>query len=400
MKFGKIVGSILIIVGTCVGAGILALPIVCANVGFIMAAILMLGIWALMTYTAFLILEVNLICSDNSNSFGTMAYKTLGKSAQIITWIVFLLLLYSLLSAYTAGATSLLQDLLYSTSNIYFPTWVCASIFVCVLGAVVFCSTKAVDYVNRFLLTTKGVLLFTSIALLIFNIDLSNIYYNAELHSEKYLLVAAPIFLCAFGFHVVIPSLRNYIGFNRKALQFIIFCGTTICLLIYLLWLLAVLGVVPLTAIKNGGNSIDKLVNAISKLISNKTAIASINCFASISMTTSFLGVALSIFDFLADGCKRANTKLGRLQTALITFIPPIIFVIYFPQGFVMALGYASIFVAILLVIFPAIMTYKLKKTSDMSNKNNLLFNKYILFGVIAIGIAIVLLQIIATVYF
>lgn len=62
----------------------------------------------------------------------------------------------------------------------------------------------------------------------------------------------------------------------------------------------------------------------------------------------NFLGVSLGLFDFLADGFKQSNTHGGRFRTALLTFVPPFMFAILYPQRFILALGYAAIFVAIL----------------------------------------------------
>ncbi|MBU0744814.1 MAG: tyrosine-specific transport protein [Gammaproteobacteria bacterium] len=407
MNRGKIAGSVLIVIGTCIGGGILALPMLSAASGILMSSILLIGIWLLMTLTALLVLEVNLYCPNESNSFGAMAYKTLGKTGQIITWITWLLLLYALLAAYTSGATVLLKNLFFTAGNINLPMWLTAALFICTLGGMVFWSTKAVDHTNRFLMTFKGLLLVSSIALLLPYINLSDTLFNQDIYHNKYLGIAAPIFLFSFGFHIVIPSLRSYIGDKRKELRLIILCGSSIPLIIYLLWLLATLGTVPLDgatnsfdAIKQNGDSIDGLINAISSIINNKWVTASITGFSNISVTTSFLGVSLSLFDFLADGCKRANTRFGRLQTALITFIPPLIFTLYYPKGFIMALEYAAFFVAILLVILPAMMAYKLRQEKDLLAANKILFNKFLLIGIILAGVVLMILQIISGIIF
>lgn len=60
------------------------------------------------------------------------------------------------------------------------------------------------------------------------------------------------------------------------------------------------------------------------------------------ALATSFLGVALGLFDYLADLFQRSNTAAGRLQTGAITFPPPLAFALFYPRGFVMALGYAG----------------------------------------------------------
>ncbi|NQY89913.1 MAG: hypothetical protein HRT51_19660 [Colwellia sp.] len=49
----KIIDSILIIAGTSIGAGMLALPVASAGLGFSTAVIILLIIWLLMTYTPY-----------------------------------------------------------------------------------------------------------------------------------------------------------------------------------------------------------------------------------------------------------------------------------------------------------------------------------------------------------
>jgi len=84
----RLLGSILLIVGTSIGAGMLALPIATAQLGFFGSLILLFVCWFIMTAGAFLILEVNLWMPLNSN-LNTMAKTTIGPLGQIISWLSF-----------------------------------------------------------------------------------------------------------------------------------------------------------------------------------------------------------------------------------------------------------------------------------------------------------------------
>ena len=55
----KTIGSMLIVAGTTIGAGMLALPIASAGLGFTTALSLIFLTWVLMTYTALLMLELH-----------------------------------------------------------------------------------------------------------------------------------------------------------------------------------------------------------------------------------------------------------------------------------------------------------------------------------------------------
>src|SRR3990167_6039349 len=149
----KLIGGILLVVGTTIGAGMLALPIATAQLGFWASVALLIGCWGVMTVCAFLFLEVNLWLPPNTNLI-SMAGVTLGRWGQVISWLAYLLLLYSILSAYIAGGGDLFHYLL-KTSGIDMPLSVASIIFTAVFGAVVYLGMRAVDYVNRGLMFGK-----------------------------------------------------------------------------------------------------------------------------------------------------------------------------------------------------------------------------------------------------
>ncbi|WP_328287250.1 aromatic amino acid transport family protein, partial [Legionella pneumophila] len=100
----KLIGGILLIVGTSIGGGMLALPVSTAEVGFTNSLFFLFFCWLVMTAGALLILEVNLRLPAGSNMI-SMAKSTLGLPGQVIAWITYLLLLYTLLAAYISGGS-------------------------------------------------------------------------------------------------------------------------------------------------------------------------------------------------------------------------------------------------------------------------------------------------------
>lgn len=368
VPFGKKLGSTLIVVGTAIGAGMLALPMTSATSGLIPSLLLVLGIWALMTFTGLLVLEVNLTLPLYKNNFNSMARSTLGRPGEAVAWISCLLLLYALTAAYISGNGSLLSELIKTYFNHQVEPKVNAIIFTLVFGSVVFWSTGLVDIVNRFLMSIKGLFLIIMLILLLPHVNFAQM---AQSHPHA-LLAAAPIFLTAFGYHTVIPSLTNYIGKEAKTLKWIIVCGTIIPLIIYTLWLICALCIIPMIgsesfiALEQGGSSVGQFVSILTDIVQNKGVTLAVNGFANIAMTTSFLGVSLGLFDFLADAFRRQNHRFGRMQTALLTFVPPFLFALFYPKGFILALGYAGICVGVLEIILPALMVYRLRKRGEV----------------------------------
>jgi len=376
ISVGKFIGCVMIVVGSAIGAGVLAMPIQLSAAGFVWSSIAMLVAWVLLTITGLLIIEMNLALPSQACSFGSMATKTLGAPGKIVTWVSYLSLLCSLVAAYMTGESSLITNLIKFTLHITVPSYVSAILFTLILGSAVFSGTKTVDFFNRGLISVKGLLLIATLVLVLPHINVDHLFANQDIGRVKYLFIASPIFLHLFNYHFVLPSLRIYVGDKPKELKWIVISGTTISLIIYLLWAAAALGTVPLTG-DNSFTSLTQLgypadspdfVKVITTIMNNKWVAASIHGFFNVSMTTSFLGVSLGLFDFLADGFKRPNTRFGRFQTSCLTFIPPLIFAIFYPHGFLMALIYAASFIAVLCMILPALMVYRLRKSTELKS--------------------------------
>ena len=83
-------GSTFIVAGMAIGAGMLAIPLATAQLGFMNGLVLMFSCWGLMMVSALVMLEVTLSFDKNKNSFSQMAAITLGKPGKIIMYISFL----------------------------------------------------------------------------------------------------------------------------------------------------------------------------------------------------------------------------------------------------------------------------------------------------------------------
>lgn len=83
-----------------------------------------------------------------------------------------------------------------------------------------------------------------------------------------------------------------------------------------------------------------------------------LNAFSYMALASSFLGVSLGLFDYIADMLKFTDTPSGRAKSALITFVPPTIGALLFPNGFLYAIGFAGLAATIWAVIVPALMAH------------------------------------------
>lgn len=358
----KTFGSILVAAGTAIGAGMLALPLVTAGMGYTLSAVLFLFVWALVFYSALLTLEVNLAFKAPHNSYATMARATLGRGGQYITVATFLLLLYALSSAYITGGASLFETAAILLFGKTLPNYVNVILFTLMLGFIVSWGTRAVDLLNRGLFSIKTILFIAVVILFFPQVNYVNLLTQ---HESQYIWAAAPVILTAFGFHIVLPSLVSYLGPDPKQLRRVLLWGSLLPLIIYLVWLAAVIGILPrygeysFQTLAQTGGSVGELIIAINNHMQVPWLSVMVNAFANVALITSCLGIALSLFDFLRD--KQKGVVPHRAKTALYTFVPPLCIALFYPNGFVQLLSYASIFAALILIILPGLMVYKLR---------------------------------------
>lgn len=386
----KIIGGVLLIVGTSIGGGMLALPMAAASGGYIHSLLLFLGAWLVTVLAAFYILEVNLWLPAGTNLV-SMAKATLGKYGQLITWISYLLLLYSLLSAYIAGGADLLHNVI-SLAHINSSHWLSASLFVVILGAVLYCGVHAVDWANRGFMSIKLIAYVLLIVLVSPHIKAIN------LHSGHILLLsgAVMVIITSFGYATIIPTLRGYFKSNLKALRLTIAIGSLVPLICYLLWDLVVQGSIVsngshgLVQMASSPHSVSDLTTALSKDLGASTISGVTYLFTSICITTSFLGVSLCLSDFLADGLKVGKKAGARLLIIALTLLPPLAIILFYPGLFVMSLSYAGIFCALLLMLLPALMVWSGRYVKNISTGYSVIGGRT--FIVLEIIIAVALL--------
>ncbi|MBY0281453.1 MAG: aromatic amino acid transporter [Alphaproteobacteria bacterium] len=359
-SFNRFLGATLIVAGTTIGAGMLALPMTSATAGFLNSTLLLIGMWIFMCFTALVTLEINLYFGEGA-SIATLSEKVFGKYGKWIASASLLLLFYALLAAYITGGSSFLKTGIESYTGTSIPFFLLALPFTIGLGFFVNSCTQSVDYANRFIFLFKIIAFIAMVALLIPFVKTANLSTNQGNLSSMWL--AAPIFFTSFGFHGSIPSLVNYIGPDPKALRSVIIIGSLIPLVVYLLWQTVTLGILPLSTVQSFGqeNNAAVFIQHLNAITQKDTLDWLTNIFAFLAIATSFLGVAIGLFDYTAETFRHNNTPKQRFQTSLITFLPPLFFALFYPDGFILALGYAAIALSVLAVLIPIAISIRLR---------------------------------------
>lgn len=342
-------GAISIVAGTSIGAGMLGLPMTLGNLGFATGAAALIFMWGVASYSALMLLEINLEFGQGVN-FHYMTRKILGRTGQLIGTGSLFFLLYCLLVAYLSGLGGLVAGAIGIDARTG------TVIFTLISLAVLFAGTHFVVQANKFLFIVMLGTMLASFAALGGHLDVSHLADGRP--TPVSLFVTLPVLITSFGYHVCIPSIVNYIGEDKKGLIKILLIGGALPSFCYLTWLLLALGSTTPEQLASMTN-VDVLVDSISGGIGWVKTIVSV--FAALALVTSFFGVSLSLFDLVAETFKRKNDSKGRLGSGLIVFLPPLGASLLAPDGFIAALAHAGAAFTVISVLLPCIMIWKMR---------------------------------------
>lgn len=350
---GHIIGGSLLIAGTTIGVGMLALPIATGPGGFLPSILIYLVCWAFMLCTGLLLLEVCTWMPEDANLI-TMAGRLLGRPGKIACWFIYLFLFETVMIAHIAGGGGITSEI-FSGELAKIPAMV---FYVILFSPVVYMGTKMVDRLNLFMFSGVIISYLLFIAVSVNHVDLSKL---TTVNWGKAWL-AIPILFTSFTYQVIIPTLVAYMKRDFKKVRKTIIFGTSIPLTVYLVWQILILGIIPI----EGPNGLIEAkmqgLNAVSPLkhfVQSHWVVGIGKAFGFFAMTASYIALALAFVDFLADGLKVEKKGYRKVVLCLMVFTPPLLISIIRPDIFLEALGYAGgISCAILFGIYPPLMVW------------------------------------------
>jgi tyrosine-specific transport protein len=354
---GSVLSGMFLVAGTCIGGGMLALPVATGVSGFLPSIVIMLACWAAMTITALLLLEVSLWMEEGVHVI-TMSSRILGMPGKILSWCLYLFICYASIVAYTAGGGSQFASVFSYYLDIPISKELGCVLFLVIFGVVVDQGSQVVGRVNAILFIAMIAAYFLLIAA-----GIGEVHQSHLEHSNWPLsIMAIPLTLTTFSFQTMVPSLTPYLKRNGKALRIAVIGGTTITFIIYAAWQWLILGIVPV----DGKSSLTEA------LLQGEPALQFLRAhvetpwigyvaefFAFFAIVTSFLGIGLGLFDFLSDGLKIEEKGKGKLILGALIVIPTLIFATQFERVFLLAMeSSGGIGDAILNGIMPVLMVW------------------------------------------
>ncbi|MCH9612165.1 MAG: Tyrosine-specific transport protein [Chlamydiia bacterium] len=389
---GSVFGGALLVAGCCVGAGMLALPILTGIAGFFPSLLMFFLVAGFMASTAFLIVEA-LSWFDTPVHYLTMVGELLGPFARGVCWLTYGFLFYALLVAYTVLSGNHISMLINRGLALDVPNYIGSLFFILLFGGLVYMGTKTVDHFNRVLMYLK---ILAYLGLIIVGMDYVQGRY-LEYMNPSLILVSLPVLVISFGFHNLIPTLSRYLNDTQRVMRTIVL-GALIVLVIYLLWQAVALGVIPVGGkdglVENYRHDVDA-----AQAIQLKTNSYVLGVFAAgmafFAILTSFLTQSLSLVHFWSDGLNIPHKRRESIWVCAITMIPPWIFSIFFQNVFFKALNFAGGVCAVILFgVLPVLMVWKGRYGLEKKSHYRLFGGKWSLSFLFIFSLFILLYQI------
>ncbi|KAL8170852.1 hypothetical protein V2J09_022656 [Rumex salicifolius] len=345
---GSVASSVFLVAGTTVGAGILAIPAVTQESGFLASSVACIVCWVYMVTTGLLIAEVNIntMCELGSGgvSLVSMARRTLGPlGVQIACWS-YIFIHYALLVAYVARSSDIL------TNYLGIPLWESAAFFSVTIGGICyFCSQRVLGAING-ALVVGIVASFTALVV----VASGDLHWEALLKANFAAVpISLPIIALSFVYQNVVPVLCTNLEGNPSKVRTSIVLGSAIPLILFLVWTAVILGSIT------DQNTAEKMVDPLQQLQASSAVVGPIvETFSLLAIATSYIGFVLGLADFLAD---LLNLPAGQSKPLpyVLTLFPPLVLALLDPEIFFKALDFAGTYgVLVLFGILPAAMSW------------------------------------------
>ena len=361
VKTPSLFGGAMIIAGTVIGAGMLANPTATSGVWFTGSLIVLLYTWFSMLSSGLMILEVNTHYPHGA-SFDTMVKDLLGPTWNAINGIAVAFVLYLLTYAYIFVGGDLTAKGLGSAFGVKIPLTVGQLAFFLIFATCVWASARLVDRFTSILIGGMVLTFIWATGGLIAEAKLP-VLFDTQAPSGTpywiYISAALPVCLASFGFHGNVSSLLKYFKGDAPKVAKSLWAGTLIALVIYVLWQIAIQGNLPrneFAPVIATDGQVSVLIEVLSKFVQTGSMAAILSFFSYMAIATSFLGVTLGLFDYIADIFKWDDSVSGRTKTAALTFLPPLVSCLLFPTGFVTAIGYVGLVATVWTCFLPSLL--------------------------------------------
>ncbi len=288
-----------ILVGTQIGAGVLGLPYAAAQVGLILASVILIGVMLLLLFTALIVLKFTV--EMNGAQLSTIAYRVLGHAGGWTMYISIFIMSFGALLAYTAGMGNVLANLFGLNAD---------------MGAILFWGFASAIIYMGLEASGKTELIMSYVMLVLFLGVTVMLVPHTKIENSLYMdyggiLTITGVAIFSLGSHTVIPDVYRGIGNYRKTKNVVIL-AFLIPTAIYAVFMAAFLLVFGNNTPQIATQGLAKIYGLFGDIVGNVIPI--------LAITTSFIGIGLA-----HQSNTREFFKIRKPVAWAITALPPLI---------------------------------------------------------------------------
>ncbi len=388
----KLFSAIFLISGTAIGAGLLALPLVLARIGFLPLILVLCATWGLMYLISLMGIELA-IRKTKSFSLGGVGVLS------------FIILFYALLSAYLDGSASIVQTVFMELFQVTFSTRVttvfCFSLLVLTLSSMF----TIIEKINSILLIMLvAVVGFLVTAILIKTPVTAIPMIEEQANGLGAWALIIPLVFTSFGFNAVIEPITTLLDRKPKLIKKAFFWGSLIPLGVYLVWTLGILYVMHgsrpdvYTMMVQGGADLGLLVQALSEMSDYGLVQILMWSMSLLSIFTSALGIGISLIylfetyflSITAHSERKSHSAIGyfgHLLRVVGLTAPALLITLFIPDAFIKILAFAGMILVVNAVLIPLYEVFV--SHSGRLNFSPILNRKWVLYGLFMIALCI-----------
>lgn len=366
----RVWGGALLVSGTAIGAGVLAVPVLTSEAGFLSSSFLYVLAWLFSILTGFCLLESIVLCGYHRRvNILSLAEVSFGRVAGMMVGIGYLCLFYALMTAYFCEGGNILASML-SRSKMELDEHLFPFIFGVLVCPIFFAKTAVIDRINRIFMYGLGLSFVGFCVLCVPHLRLDYLLRT----DVKHVMSGLPILFLSFGYQNIIPTLYYYMGEDVQKTKLAIILGTLLPLVLYVIWEGLALGIVDVAQLQTarcwGHTALEALQHALHS--SHIYVVGQV--FGVCALVSSFIGVGLGVGDFLSDGLGWKKEKhIGVIF--LLTFLLPLVLSMTYPQMVLVCLQYAGgLGVSILIGLLPLMILWYLRYIAKIPYKKKKIF--------------------------
>ena len=387
----KQITSIFLVAGTCIGAGMFALPLTFAKIGIIPSVIIIILTWLFTYYCSLIYVELNLHCnkkninSDNNN-INSLPLIIAGKRASLFENVNLKLLSYSVLSAYIYGCSSIFQKLIGYDNSFLIQTFLTIFLFLF--------NTDIISKINNIAFIFLVSLFFIVVIRMLTFIKFPNIPIYEAVNFYKILPLFSLTFL-SFGYQLIFYAIRQYCDNDATMIKKAYFYGSIIPMFVYILWTFVSLSIIYnnniifYNSIVNSNVEVGDFIQELSRCLHFSELQIVIYIISIFTIFTSIVGVGLGIKNSFTSIFKNKGIKNHNILSSLITIVPPYMISVFIPNAFIKILNYAGIILVIIAILLPIYLYFKAKIDEPYIK----ILNKYSLILCSVVGVLMVILS-------